>query len=207
MTFSLRDFAVLRPFLYHVMARENLPVVKAVRVLWSAAELARRSGRAEILGGRRLGRTEVRITEGSVVLRDQAPLYTNHVAFEGGWSAEDLLRALNERVFFWPGGEAGPIDYGCRHAAKYADTDVVIRLPFRDVAAQGPTFCRYNSGSPRTVDGRKSPRGPDTFLPVEYCDYPPGKVVEVTYVDELRLPESTQWAGGLGERWRLLFGV
>ena len=207
MGFTLTEFAAVRPFLYHVVARENLPALRSTMTLWSTAALAERSGRNDILGERRRQNVEVVIPEGSVGVRDQAPLSMGSVLFEGGWTAEDLLRELNHRVFLWPGWEWGPIDYGRRHADKYAKTDVLLRLPTRDVLGQSPQFCKYNSGSPRCYQGRKSPRGPETFLPAGRCDFKPTKAVEVTFVDRLRLPDGTECRdSGDGEWAALLTG-
>lgn len=207
MGFFASDFVALRPFVYHVLASENVPVLKATRTLWSTAELAERSGRPDILCGRRLDRPKVQLPEGTVMLRDQTPLSMGNVKLEGGWSAEDLLRELNDRVFLWPGSETGPIGHGLRHAEAYAKSDILIRFPFRDVVQQGPAFCKYNSGSPRCTQGRASPRGPTTFLPADLCDFRPSQVVEVTFVGSLALPENTKWRGAPGEAWQPLFAA
>jgi hypothetical protein len=203
--FFPEEFVALRPFLYHVLARENLAVLKATKTLWSTAALARRSGRTDILDACRRNSTGVRIPEGVVLVRDQKPLTMGNVEFESGWDAEDLLCDLNGRVFLWPGGHDGPIAYGRRHAESYESTDTLIRIPTWDIFDQAPVFSKYNSGSPRCNEGRKSPRGPDTFLPAERCNYRPGKVVEVAFVDVLFLPESTEWRPGPGTDWRALF--
>jgi hypothetical protein len=67
-------------------------------------------------------------------------------------------------VFFWPGREAGPNDHGRRHYERYRNDDVVlIRVPTQRMP-EGAEVCFFNSGSPRCVDGRKSPRGSATFV-------------------------------------------
>jgi hypothetical protein len=85
----------------------------------------------------------------------------------GGWSWSDLLAALNSRVFFWPGDQSGPNDYGRRLFSAYDPSrQTVLRVSFCDLMEANPGaipyFCRFNSGGPRTVGGRKSPRGPGT---------------------------------------------
>lgn len=205
MTFTLDQYAALRPYLYHVLAKSNLPAVRKSRTLWSAARLAERSGCASILAARRRHSIPVSTAEGPIVIRDQAPLFIGNVDFQGGWGPEDLLHELNSRVFLWPGGAPGPLAYGRRHADKYAATDVLLRLPFRDVADQMPQFCQYNSGSPRSYFGRKSPRGPETFLPAEECGFRPSQVVEVTFSDSLRLPRSAERSDEATSEWQPLF--
>ena len=55
-----------------------------------------------------------------------------------------------------------------------------------------PRFCAYNSGSPRVVNGKKSPRGSTTFVTAE--EFPKGKkeVVEVTFENFVRVPKETE---------------
>lgn len=204
MGFTLSEFAAVRPFLYHVVARENLPALRSTKTLLSAAAIAERSGRSDILAERRTQRSEVVLPEGAVYIRDQAPLFVGNVLFEGGWTVDALLHELNRRVFLWPGWTSGPIDYGRRHAAKYAKTDAILRLPTREVLDQDPQFCRYNSGSPRCYQGRKSPRGPETFVAAAECDFTPVDVVEVTFRDRLQLPDSTEVRESSDYRWDLL---
>lgn len=207
MGFTLAEFAELRPYLFHLVNRKNLPVLRATRTLWSAEALAGKSGKTRILRNRREGRKKVKLCEGKIVVRDQAPLSPANVEFEGDWTFEKLLHELNRRVFLWPGTVDGPVPAGRRHASKYADTDVVLRLRTRDVLDQKPEFCKYNSGSPRCTDGRKSPRGPNTFLPAERCPFRASQVVEVTFVRELRLPDTTVWRDSPDGEWEPLLGV
>jgi hypothetical protein len=106
-----------------------------------------------------------------------------------------FLDALNERVFFWPGDFAGPINYGQRHRARYTE-DVLLRMSFCDLIERNPLnapyFCRFNSGAPRTVAGRKSPRGPDTFAKVCNWERPVSEVVEVSFVGSVELPDNVE---------------
>jgi hypothetical protein len=51
-----------------------------------------------------------------------------------------------------------------------------------------PLFCRFNSGSPRCTDGRKSPRGPGLYSSCHEFVGPPGSVVEVTFSERAMLP-------------------
>ena len=71
-----------------------------------------------------------------------------------------------------------------------------------------PYLCRYNSGSPRHTPvkgvGRPSPRGRDTFVPITKWSLPVRRVVEITFVNSLDLPRSTQWGDSLAGPWQLL---
>jgi hypothetical protein len=116
---------------------------------------------------------------------------------------------LNARVFFWPGGRVGPIDYGVRHFNRYASSKpAVIRVAFGDVlranSGATPELCAYNSGAPRCSGGRKSPRGAETFVTAARFPRSPAEVREVTFVGSVALPESTEVADALGGPWRQL---
>jgi hypothetical protein len=202
MSFTFEEFGNRRPYLYHVIARRNLCGLRATRVLYSAATLAKRAGRDDTIAERRRSSAAVCVDGRVAVLRDQAPLSMGSVCFEGGWGRASLLRALGEHVFFWPGTEQGPVRCGRNHFAKYAESDVVLRLPFSAVADQKPMFCRFNSGAPRCSGGRKSPRGPNTFADAASCSFAPASVVEVVFRSELRLPDETAVLSTPTGSWR-----
>jgi hypothetical protein len=197
--FTLADFAVIRPYLYHLTARQNLGAIRAERRIVSAAALLRAAGRESHLGDKRDDMLAVSIGDRIAVLRDQAPLHRGNVGLAPGWTFESLLDDLNRRVFFWPGTAPGPIDYGLRHFARYTAhptyESVILRVPtaalLRANPDRPPLFCPYNSGSPRFSSGRASPRGPDTFLPADRFPGPAGRVVEVTFLDQVDLPDDT----------------
>jgi Family of unknown function (DUF7002) len=191
-SFTLKDLAAVRPFLYHLTARMNVERIRRTRVLQSASTIADLAGDgARFTTPRRAGLV-VRIGEEFVHIRDQAPLHAGNVRFEGGWNFERLLRELNDRVFFWPGTAGGPIPHGIRHFARYRDDDVVlIRVP-TTLMPPGAEVCFYNSGSPRWVDGRPSPRGPATFSLPGVVSLPPSRTVEVTWPGSVSLPGDVQ---------------
>src|SRR5262249_59348981 len=112
-------------------------------------------------------------------------------------------------MFFWPGDDTGPRDYGRRHFEHYKkEQPVILRMDFeslRDVNPHiAPQFCRYNSGSPRCSYGKKSPRGPDTFVPAENFNESAKKVVEVTFESEIILPANARYARDPEGPWRAL---
>jgi hypothetical protein len=153
---------------------------------------------------RRLTAISVECSQGSVNLRDQLKLQQGHVELMGGWSWSDLIAALNSRVFFWPGDHDGPNDYGRRLFDAYDLAEqTVLRVGLGDLLEANPDtspyFCRFNSGAPRTVNGRKSPRGPDTFLAGGAWPHSPSEVVEISFVCSVSLPRTTEvWNGA---RW------
>jgi hypothetical protein len=53
-----------------------------------------------------------------------------------------------------------------------------------------PLFCRFNSGAPRVVGGRRSPRGVTTFQPAGMFAGTPSDVVEVVFERSIVLPSS-----------------
>jgi hypothetical protein len=210
MPFEPLAFATLRPYLFHLTARNNVSRIRSVRRLDSMVDLARKAGRLDLLDVRR--RDHVRLTvHGEVVhIRDQAPLHERNMLLEDGWTFSRFVRHLNERVFFWPGGVSGPISFGLRHFGRYAqEGPVLIRVPTEKLFAANPKarllFCRYNSGSPRWSRGVASPRGPSTFLPAAKAPFSPASVVEVAAVGGVRLPIETQISSNPAGPWRRLY--
>jgi hypothetical protein len=132
------------------------------------------------------------------------------VKLTGGFTYEDFVEALNLRVFFWPGKEKGPIVSGEKHFAHYAsEHPAILRCRFQSLRSANPSavplFCPYNSGSPRTVNRKKSPRGPDTFLRGSDFQRTSRKVVEVTFVGEVELPPDTELREGPQGLWHSFF--
>jgi hypothetical protein len=126
-----------------------------------------------------------------------------------GYRFEDFIEYLNRRVFFWPGDDAGPIAYGVRHFGRYSREDpIVLRMDFQSLLyanpAANPLFCRYNSGSPRCSNGKKIPRGPNTFVSAHNFIEVPSKVVEVTFETQIVLPPNTEYGTRPAGPWRLL---
>lgn len=192
MSFTLEQFVGTRPRLYHLTARANLSGIEAHGELWPAHQLMQRASDSTMLRTRRSDARLFDDAAGQVAsLRDQRPLSEGNVALEDGWTFEDLIEALNRRVFFWPGTDTRPIPHGVRHFRRYlSEEPIVIRV--RTAALfelnPAPEFCRYNSGSPRCTGGRKSPRGPDTFASATAIDASVGEVVEVTFEGPVLLP-------------------
>jgi hypothetical protein len=200
-TFTLAEFERQRPFLYHVIARQNVEHLRATHVLYSAASLAAQAGQPRAVMERRRAGMSLITPSGRVILRDQAALHFGSAQLEGGWTEASLLRALAEHVFLWPGTEHGPVRCGRSHFAKYVSSDAVLRLPFAAVVGQMPRFCRFNSGSPRCSGGHRSPRGPRTFVDAEACSFGASSVVEVVFRDQLKLPSATALGPGLDGPW------
>src|SRR5687768_10866263 len=109
MPIDLGTYASLRPFLYHLTAKENLARIVRTWRVESAVALADRAGRPDIVLARRRAHVPVEIAGETVLLRDQAPLHRGNMRLDEGWSFEQLVQHINERVFFWPGGADGPI--------------------------------------------------------------------------------------------------
>ena len=121
------------------------------------------AGDGHYLRRKRTDHVTVRIGATSVKIRDQQPLHAGNISLEGDWSFEDVIESLNDRVFFWPGRNGGPISYGERHFERYADEQpAILRISTADIfvanAGTDPLFCRFNSGSPRCAKGFGSPR-------------------------------------------------
>ncbi len=186
MALTLDHFAQLRPRLYHLTSRGNCDRILQSRRIDCASSLLRLGKRPDLMSMPRRAIEEVRIDGTCVTIRDQAVLHEGNIAFEPGWSFQDVVQALNDHVFYWPGNERGPIRPGLNHFKRYNTPDnVVMSLATGDVlranADRSPKFCRFNSGSPRCVSGRKSPRGPSTFVEADRFSGTASAVVEFVY--------------------------
>jgi len=209
-SFDLDVYGRLRPFLFHLTDSGNLSRIRRTRSLESTTSLATRAGNEHILDKRRVAHVSVRVDDSLVSLRDQAPLHRGNMQFEEGWSFERFVRHLNDRVFFWPGGEEGPISYGRRHFGRYEiESPSIIRVRFDSFAAVNPQtellFSKCNSGSPRWSRGIPASRGARTFLSPAEAPFVAAQVVEVTIVEGARLPDDAAVGEKLDGPWRALF--
>ena len=209
MAFTLERFAATRPFVFHVTAPENIVSIVEQRLLLTAAELIRRSGDTTWLRVRRQHAVTLRGGPVAVVLRDQAPLKTANAALAAGWTEADWVEHQNERVFFWPGTDGGPIVNGQQLLAKLErEGAAVLRVPTLDLfaanARQLPQFSRWNSGAPRKNNGRPIPRGPETFANADGFPGPPSGVVELGYEGAVTLPATTDLRCDEGQ-WKPVF--
>jgi hypothetical protein len=199
MGLDLGLFIERRPYAYHLTALENFRLMSASGFIRSASELIE-SARAGLLRVRRRGHAPIQIGDAKALLRDQDPLHEGNIRFEGGWKMADLVEELNRHVFFWPGTDEKPNDYGTRHYKRYSRSEkpVIVRVPTASLINANPDlkphFCQFNSGSPRCVGGRRSPRGPDTFLPAERFPGTASDVAELTFRGAVRLPAQTEYA-------------
>lgn len=207
MAVDIARFLQLRPYLYHVTARENLDMLADTMRLEPAASLMRRSGRNDLLRWRRSSTVRLTPGVGEVVLKDQAPLIEENVALTHGWTFADFVEYLNEHVFFWPGTAVGPIKAGVRLHGHYENAlPLVIRASTSDLLAANPDaiplFCALNSGAPRQQGGRRVARGPHLFT--IGSDFPrrEREVVELAFRSGVELPDGTSVASAAG--WRPL---
>lgn len=206
MPIDLAIFGRLRPYLYHLTDERNLARIRRTRVLESAGSLASRAGLTEILDRRRREHRPILIDDEIVILRDQAPLHEGNMRLDEGWDFPRLVRHINDRVFFWPGGADGPISYGLRHFGRYeSESPAIIRVrfdSFLDVnSGQQLRFSKCNSGSPRWSRGIPGSRGANTFVPPEEASFRPAHVVEVTVCGEVVLPDDTEIGARPGGPW------
>jgi hypothetical protein len=205
MSFALTAFTKTRPFLYHTTLSDNFEAIRRDRLLVSARDSLLSAGRGHLVRQRR----EYILPLPGVALMDQGPLREANLRLAGGWTFEDLLEALNSRVFFWPGDTNGPVKPGLKHFARYHDGRtglVVLRTRATAVfsANAAPEFCRYNSGAPRWSTRTAPPRGPDLFLPSNRFPGPPSSVKEVAFVGSVRVPDDSEWSAQPTGPWRPL---
>jgi hypothetical protein len=210
MGFRVEDYETLRPYVYHTSPSSNATLIIARRRLDSTATLVELGGRSDLLRARRDKDYTLAINGHAVVIRDQIPLNPANIDFAAGWSLPDLVEYVNRRVFFWPGGAGGPIDYGSNHFERYAvERPVVFRVKLRSLLTANPgaqpQFSRYNSGAARQNQGKRIPRGPNTFVAAGRFAGTPGEVKEVAFTTHVLLPADTERASGVGGPWRRAF--
>ena len=210
MPFALNALVSRWPYAYHLTSSKNVPSICVAGRLESAATLLVRGGRHDLLRQKRAKHTRVQVSSSDIWLRDQAPLHEANVAFEDGWSFGDLIKALNQLVFFWPGSAHGPNDYGRRHFERYQhEGPAIVRVPTSDLLWSNPDvtplLCGFNSGSLRFSGGVASPRGQQTFLPADQFPRTPSKVVELTFPVAILLPTTTERGLSLDGPWSPLF--
>jgi hypothetical protein len=207
MAFDIKDFVALRPFLYHVTARENAAPLADAPVLQPAETLLRWAGRPELIRERRREDTPVTAGVHRLVLKDQKPLVAGNLQLPDGWEFGDLIAFLNRHVFFWPGTAVGPIRQGRRlHAHYEAESPLVVRMrtsALFDANPEGiPLFAAFNTGAPRRQHGQRVARGPDLF--VIAADFPrrASEVVEVVFRSQVLLPADAEVSTEAG--WKRL---
>jgi uncharacterized protein DUF7002 len=203
------QFARSRPYLYHLTDRSNLTHIRKTNKLLPAASLMVRAGRDDLLRVRRLRHEKLALGKTVILVRDQAPLHKGNMEMVGGFPFEDFIESINRRIFFWPGTAIGPNSYGVRHFERYQEEHpVLLRIGFGSLLLANPSadplFCTYNSGAPRCSNGKKSPRGPDTFLSAFEFNATPSQVVEVTFRSELELPPDASFGNQPTGPWNSL---
>lgn len=197
-----------RPFAYHATTKNNLHAIAEARQLLSSRSLLSGTPHEHLLRGRRPKTVSVTIEKRKIDIRDQKPLYERHMLLPQGFTFQDFIDELNGRVFLWAGRPNGPEESGENHFRRYQkeeSTVFVIRVPLQALVDSNRTralsVTRYNSGSPRSYLGRKSPRGPETFQELSAATFPIGDVVELSYVERADLPMSAEWATSLEGPW------
>lgn len=209
MPFSIDEFTSVRPYVYHLTAQRNLARIRQRWLLQSAEELMNQAQDPDLPTDRKRGSLDLNIGGEVVHLRDQDPLYQGNIKFDEGWDFRRFIRLLNGHVFFWPGKDGGPNDYGNRHYLRYqSEGPAIIRMKVADLVSANPTqpprFCRYNSGSPRCSNGLKSPRGAETFVSSATANFSAAKAVEIVVPGHVVLPVSVQVGESPQGPWRTL---
>jgi hypothetical protein len=212
MPFDTQRFLSLRPYVYHVTWTGNTARIRSTGQLQSAATLINKAGCNERLRERRSDNLQLRVGKGDIRLQSQSPLHAGNISFDNGWDMGDLVEYLNGLVFFWPGTAEGPNPYGQRHleSLRRAGSSALLRIGTTDLLKSNPTavplFCPFNSGSPRCVGARKSPRGSNTFLPSDMFLGTCKDVKELTFLTHVLLPKSTEFRSSPNEPWQAFFG-
>lgn len=209
MGFTISRFISVRPYLYHLTSERNAERISKERILNSASRLFASANASHWEDRKRRQHVTLELDGIPIDIRDQSPLYEGKMSLDGGWSFGRFIRELNSRVFFWPGRDEGMILHGLRHFERYCcEKPVLLRVStaatFEANRETVPHFCKYNSGSPRTTQGRGSPRGPRTFVSCDTADYSASQVVEVTFLERAHLPKDAHIGTTPRGPWRRL---
>lgn len=193
---DINKFIALRPYLYHLTDRDNLPLILEYGKLLSTRriiELSNNPGNIPINTKRRSKHEKIIVGNHVISIRDQKPISELNLAkcLTNGWDCARFYSHLNDRVFMWskPG-------YLNNHYNTYKHEEpIILRFNTDLVIAMNPhvKFCRLNSGATRSSshhNGAPPPRGMDTFKPADTFDFIPSQVKEVTFENECILPEE-----------------
>lgn len=195
---KLEEFITKKAFLYHLTDRANFDKIKADKELLSTEAIVNLSSlddntKSEFLSQRRKSHETIEIGEHKYHIRDQRPISPLNLVkcLTTGFSVKDFFRMLNNRVFFWP-----TIKRLNSHYKRYArENPIIIMVSTDELLKINPhsEFCRLNSGATRSnshLKGAPPERGNGTFLPAEEFKYTVGKVAEVTFPNNCKLPNK-----------------
>jgi len=182
------------PFLYHLTDEKNIAFIKAKKKLYSTTELISLSNlqkKEEFITTRRSEHTQISIDGYTIFIRDQRPLNKAlDKCLTDGWTRNEFIAHLNNRVFMWPNLSRLNIHYG-----RYEfEMPVIFRFNTSELLELNENkveLARINSGATRpsgTLGGKAAARGKNTFLKIEQCDYPVRNVAEVTFPNICILP-------------------
>jgi len=209
MSLDLARFGARRPYLFHLTARDNLYGIRAAGLIECASALFARAHDGELSTMRRDLQRMIEVDSRVVVVRDQKPLCSPAISFEEGWDLPRFVRHINEHVFFWPGSSIGPIKSGLNHYRRYAhEKPALMRVLWCSVLDTNqttePLFSRYNSGAPRMVNGKRSPRGAETYLDSRQFNGSASDVTEVVFPQRVVLPSDTEVSSSYSGPWEKL---
>jgi hypothetical protein len=206
----LAKYQQARPVLFHVTPVANLDRLRATRRLDSVAALLGGTEHQPVLSQRRLADMTFLLDGFEVTIRSQAPLRQANIELTGGWSFADYLCELNSRVFFWPGTWDGPNSYGSRHLSSRVNLgSALLKLGLQELLSTNPEsalyLSRFNTGAARRYFGRRSPRGPETFIVASEWPSSPSRVAEVSFVGAVDLPSTVEFQARGSKNWTALF--
>lgn len=194
MPFQIEGFIKLRPFVYHVTHRDNIPRLRKMRLVEPASNMLQACGKEELIRKKREEVVLLQIDGHRVVINDQAPLNSKNIELFGFMSDRDLIEFVNRLVFFWPGTAEGPVNRGANFVDHYRDRGrTVLKIPTRELIDLNgePLLCHFNFGAPRMQHGNPFPRSRDFFQTCDRFPRTAGKVVEVAFGSSVRLPAQT----------------
>jgi hypothetical protein len=194
---DLDKFEQKHTYLYHLTDQRNYEIIRENHRLLSTKEILNLSSYSEnerkiLLRTRRPVHLSINVNGSTYYIRDQRPISIVNLTkcLTNGWTTEDFIELLNNRVFFWAN-----IKRLRSHYKRYiSENPMIIRVLTQDILALNPNveFCRLNSGATRSNtywNGAPPPRGEETFLFADRFVYPESQVAEVTFPDLCQLPE------------------
>jgi len=198
------------PYCYHVTFSENLRSIVDSRALFSASTLLTNAG-LEGHGRLRASEQTIEVSGRLVVLRNQIALNPDELELSDKDTLEEYVSFLNQRTYFWPGTDAGPVADGLRLIAAHGALRPPIVIRTRTLSLieenrnQTIQVATFNTGASWRLREGKSWRARDAVVPLaKYAD-DPGAIAELSYLSGARLPRDCEYSTPSHEGWHKLF--
>ena len=206
------NFTQKRGFLYHLTDVRNVDAIINDRMIYCTNFIIDNADgipidkKETLKSTRRNSHAIIHLNGIEISIRDQKPLFLKSLSkcLTNNWGPERYITLLNGRVFFWPTLKR----LSAHHNTYMNEHPAILRVRTRDMLDKNPRaeLCHLNSGATRPVarlGGLASPRGENTFVPIETYDKIVSSVAEVTFPERCILPDTVWISGSPNGPWEL----